>query len=250
MTPRFFGELGERAASIANDLRDHLPSAKIPKSVELAADAADRVRERLLPSETARRLFEASSELEPGAWHERTTIVGKTEAGTQHPHRFVAMRLPDSLQLFFLNPEHEVGRQSVIRPKVVNAMAAHVFSNRPGEVAIVRYRADDPMRMADRRAVDRLESQWKSTKDLIERRGLPPELAGRERDVVYRVAVTGGGGILQSRYVTERDLRDYAERGERAGFLDSKERSQRAILDRFLSMMKEGAFRKIDEDRL
>jgi hypothetical protein len=71
-----------------------------------------------------------------------------------------------------------------------------------------------------------------------------------ERDVVYRVAVTGGGGILQSRYVTERDLRDYAERGERAGFMDSKERSQRAILDRFLSKMKEGAFRKIDEDRL
>jgi hypothetical protein len=236
------GRIVERAASIFGDLRDHRKTQEAPHSFELSPRAVKQLRERLLPQKTAEELLAGTAHFKQGSWYEQTSIVGTREQRTQHPHRFSIMRLPESLEVLFLDPEHEVGVQSGIRPKVVNLMACHLFRNSPSEVAILRYRVDDGMRMKDGRSVDHLDAQWDAAKHMIDRHGIPPELVGRENAIIYRAVLFGQHGTLQSRYVNNNDLRRYAEHGDDVLFLSAKDRAQRTILERCLRHIREGSF--------
>lgn len=239
-------DMVRRVRGLASDVRDNFARDAAPVLERRGKHA--ELREALIPAEAREALVKAGRELPQGVWHSAVTLAGSSEKKTRHPHLFAVLPLGSAVEAYFVDPEHEVGRRNLLRPKVANIVALSLYEGRPDEIAILRYRTvrgNDAMQTMHPNivgGVDNLRGQLKIARDLIERDGIPQELIGIEEEITFRLVVRDDRALLQSRYASPQQMRAALE-GEFSGTLEVKRVAQQRILERMARLVASGAMR-------
>ncbi|TSC80924.1 MAG: hypothetical protein G01um101429_49 [Parcubacteria group bacterium Gr01-1014_29] len=187
-----------------------------------------------------------TQEFETDESYQTIILVGEKEKGTRHPHLFVAERDTDGIQLFFVDPEHAVGKQNILRPRIGNLMALRIYNDRSDpELAILRYRTK---KIEEKDiTVLKLQPQLEAARKLIHNEGVPKFLQGKEEEILFRIVIKQEKGLAQARYTNKKSLQSFLQGGKGSSLLEGKADSQQAIVNRFIQYMEEGRFGKVEQ---
>ncbi len=242
--------------NVIPDLRDNFESKEPPTLVvEKIKDPVEAVPlvERLLPKQIREGLVEEVSRLAPGQYRARVS-VGSQEEGTRHPHDFIVDKVGDRTKLYFIDPEHQMGkskkksslplpRKGDLRPKISTLIGIKLSqSGGIPELSIIRFRAaaiTDPHLL-------KMGPQFELAKQLLETGDLPELLRGKENEITFRVNVRPDTLLAQSRYASPSDVSGFLRGEKTATALEGKIYSSTIIMGHFLKHLKEGQFQVVD----
>ena len=240
--------------NIVPDLKDNLESGKPPievvEKLDTPADAAP-LAERFLPSEMRRQLESETADLELGEYRARVA-VGSAEDGTRHPHDYIIEKEASSLTLYFVDPEHQMGksknkspvhfpRKGDFRPKTSTLIGIKMTDgDEIPVISIIRYRA---AAITDSHLL-KMEPQLEMVKSLLETGEIPEVLAGKENEITFRLNMRKDGLLVQSRYASPEELELFLQGKPSAAVLEGKVHSSNVIMRHFLNHLESKRFQK------
>lgn len=220
---------------------------------------ADKLIEKIIPQHVQRKLIEGSTHFEIGAMYEHNEIVGRKSDGRVHPHEFMARKIDDNtLELFFVDPEHNIGKDSQFIPAVSNMMSARIYvDGRDPEFAILRHKtervvAEHPLKGL----VVKLSHQSRAAQQLLGRDGIPEYLNDFQDQILFRLVIKRERasdrrprfGLVQSIFSTPRELSQLLDENLKPnGALEHKLDVEQIIFERFAEYMQNGMFAKVDQ---
>lgn len=224
------------------DFLDNVQRQFEPEVVEQDSYANEKMLERLLPQEAREQLLALSENFERGQDYRAVILVGKKENGTLHPHLFVIQRTEKGIELFFVDPEHNVGKHNLLRPKIENLITMKVpqGSEAHSELAILRFRTNNIKDVT----LLKLQPQLEAARTLIDNDGVPQILQEYKNDITLRIVIKEGKTITQSRYTSKKELESFLAGKQGSFALEGKVQSQQAILKRFVEYLQEDKFKK------
>lgn len=228
--------------NIIPDLRDNFPRLSSLKNWEIAdsetdPDAAARVKDRFLSEPQYQRLRSTTDQLPAEGLYEHTWLVGDKTKGTYHPHVFLVDRSGAGSDLFFIDPEHNVGRQNLFRPKISNLMAIKLAdSYENSEISIIRFSAEGltPDQL-------KLQQQFQVVRQLGDQDSLQI-LEAVPDNVLFHGAIQAHSAKLSARYTNDRKAADFLNGGTGSRALRGKIKANEAIVNRFITYLEEGKF--------
>jgi hypothetical protein len=238
------------------DLRDNfrtdMPPPIATEALRNPLEAMPLV-ERLMPREERAALEAAARSLEPGEYRARIA-VGSVEKGTRHPHDFVLDREDGSTSLYFVDPEHQMGkstnrgfllRNGDLRPKMSNLVAVRLAADSViPDISVLRYRA---VALSDPHLL-KMGSQLEVAKLMLADTEIPEILREKENEITYRLNVRPDSMLIQSRYASTDDLHRFLQGGVSAKALEGKLHSYRVIMRHFLTHMAAGRFEPLNAE--
>jgi len=244
-----FGKIRQIRQSGIADVKDNIETAAPPRELELTFDGengAGPVLDRLCPEKLGEALRALTEELPQGITYRARTSAGRSESGTKHVHDFVIEKSESTTSLYFLDPEHYVGKQNLLRPSIANLMSMEL-SQQTGtlpKVAILRFRTQ-LLAASDRTAL-KMDEQLNIARGLVSNDALPEFLKNTPQEIVFRTVINEDKGIVQSRYVdNEWGLELFLKGASSAPSLEGRVVSQQAILQRFVRLLEEKKFEPI-----
>jgi len=241
------------------DVMDAMPADKAPMTVREAIPDGENLPliDRLFNRSEIRNgqaeLWASIEPLAPGTYGMRMS-VGSNAEGTAHPHFFVIDRDEESARLLFVDPEHYLNRtkrdmknlvrEGDIRPKVCNLMAIRIREgNAPPDIAVTRFRTNEIKNPSD----ISFETQLGVARELFQNQGIPPMLADKEREIIFRLVIEPSSDkpmLIQSRYVkSEDELKSFLREGSGTPFLEGKRRSFAGLMEEFSAHLKRDEFK-------
>ncbi len=238
---RFIG----RAKAIIDDVLENIER---PAGARFEAPGRfPAVEEKVLPPDIVKRLFDGAKHLPQDVFSLATVTAGSLEKGSMHPHVFAILPLGETVEAFFLDPEHEVGEQHWIRPNVVNCVALALHENRPSEAGILRYRAERIQKLVEQfypnspGGVDNIPLQLAFARECIERKGLRKEFE-ETNDIVFRLIMRDDSIAFQRTGADKKEFRALCEGTPLPRSLQYKLHAHRAVLERMATLLEKGAF--------
>jgi len=217
------------------DLMDNSAYHSEPREREVAleGDEGEKVRQRFeeefFPPDFAEKLTEAFPE--PGLYAHHD-VPGHKSEGTKHGHRFIVEVTDSASEVYFLDPEHIVGKRNFWRPQIVNMLAARFpkSTEEPASFAFLRSRTEG----VERSVLDSFIELESVAREMIGNRGESEELISAPENIVFRAALNKDSAEVQSRYVGEKGINSMFEGTRLPRFIEGKAFTQRAILGKFL----------------
>jgi len=230
--------------NVIPDISDNL-SSREPLFIEGVGEQGKKLLERMIPKEKREQLLVMIRDFEEHSSYQTTTLVGEKKKRTQHPHLFVIERGDNHIQLFFVDPEHNVGKQNTLRPRIGNLMSLKIYEgNSEPELAILRFRTPE---IEDKDiTLLKIQPQLEAARALIENEGVPQFLEDFREEILFRIVVRHDKSVLQARYTKEQGLKSFLEGGKGSSALEGKVDSQNAIIDRFVRFLEEKKFKKVE----
>lgn len=235
------------------DIKDNIPFAKPAPEARIECAPNQKIAEKVFSEHERRILSDMVRELPQGVEHEITIIVGSSERGTAHPHRFVLKNTGTAAEIFFLDPEDYVGVrpaqmkprislayvQDVLRPRIVNLLAARIPFDETALPTVVslRYRSELLAKQSD--DIDRLDFQLAVAKDALEHQGLPELLANVPQEIVTRIALEPGRAVVQDRHSKQEEVRAFVETGSGSPILEARLLASQQVFRRLVGAAKE-----------
>jgi len=239
------------------EVAENLEGLRAPIHTEHLLDA-DKILEALIPESVRKTLIEGSADFLHGEMYEHLEIVGRPEDGRVHPHEFLIRRVSDdALEIFFVDPEHTIGRDNLLVPAVNNLMTARIYADgRDPEVAVLRHKterlvAEHPLHGG----LEKINYQTQAAQKLLDRDGIPEYLESFQDQILFRLVVKREQkndrrpklGIVQSIFSTPQDLQRFFDNNLKPNdAIDHKMQVERIIFERFARYMREGRFVKAD----
>ncbi len=232
------------ANNVIPDLRDNFPRLSRLKSWEASDSesdptAASRVKQKFLSREQHDQFLSALEFAQEGELYEHTWLVGSKEAKTLHPHTFLAEKGTEGFNLFFIDPEHNVGNQNFFRPKISNLISMRVAEDySESEINIIRFNVDGipPEQL-------KLQQQFMAARELLEK-GEASLLAGHSENILFQAMLKPESAMIHARYTNERKAADFLAGGHGSRALRGKVKANEAILNRFVNYLQAGKFEK------
>ncbi len=240
---RFREQFAKITDNVIPDLRDNFPRLSKIRSWEITNKEADstsidQIREKFLSRSRYQELKAAAeSALESGQLYEHTWIVGSREKGTNHPHTFLGEKSEYGANLFFIDPEHNVGKQNVFRPKISNLVSIDLGDNyHNSRFAVIRFNIEGltPDQL-------KLQQQFVAAKELLDKDG-PTMLKGSQENILFQAIVENGKVVLRARYTNEKKAQNFLHGGEGSRALRGKIKANAIIVDRLISFLQAGKF--------
>lgn len=246
-------ETGRILTNYIPDLRDNIPHKEAPPLVERAVSSPEQITpllERLFTHEGENILAKLSSEMErfPEGTYRARIIVGTVEKASRHPHDFVLDVGSDAKSLYFVDPEHQTGRQKGkgilprdgdLRPKMTTLLGVRFSSdNAVPDISILRFRAAailDPHLL-------KMAPQLEMARRLLQTGAVPEEIRGRENEITFRLNIREDNMLAQSRYADKQDLSRLLSGEKSVPALEGKARSYGIIMNHFLEHFRAGKF--------
>ena len=155
---KFFSGLRHHADRLLPDylpaLEERKAALEVPALFEtrLTPSEAEIFLNTIVTREQCRRLADIIAEYPDGTHHFREE-AGSPEDGTRHPHDFIFIKEGDTAKLFFVDPEHSVGKNinrnvgklpriGDLRPRVNVLYATELVGETIKKVSLLRYRAE------------------------------------------------------------------------------------------------------------
>lgn len=222
------------------DQLDRFPSISAPEMTFVEGHASEMM-ERFMPELMRTKLIDLTNSFSDGLYRVRT-LVGEYDLGTSHPHDFVISINLDDIGLYFVDPEHTVGSRNALRPAISNLISLIIPKNidQPVSFASLRFRTDN----VDH-AVLKLKPQLEATQTLIEDRGMPAFLSAFSNDILFRLLVSAEQSLVQARYTTSYQLRQFLYGNSGSPALEGKVDSHQAVFNHFIEELEAGNFQKI-----
>lgn len=241
--------------SVVPDLRDNLRSEKTPsvavEKMQTPADALPLV-ERLLSTEVRGRFLTETAQFTPGEYRARIA-VGSAEEGTRHPHDYILHKEDGGLVLYFVDPEHQMGksknhspiplpRKGNLRPKICTLIGVRVAETEVvPNISMLRYRA---VAIADPQIL-KMGAQLEIAKQILATGGVPDILKEKENEITFRLNIRPDEILAQSRYANQEELDRFLRGEQSASAVEGKVHSFGVIMRHFLKHLSEGRFKGI-----
>lgn len=238
---RFRERMEKITDNIIPDLRDNFPALSNLKQWELSDSEADpsavsRVKERFISREQHQQFLSALADIKPGQFYEYTWLVGRKPDGTSHPHVFLAENTGDKFNLFFIDPEHNVGKQNMFRPKISNLIAMRIAADyESSEINIMRFNTEGltPDQL-------KLRQQFAAAKELLDEKHQPAMLENLQNNILFQASIGAHSAILRAKYGNSGKTSEFFGGGAGPRALRGKVRANYAIISRFISYLEEG----------
>lgn len=227
-------------SNIVPDILDNFAyNEELPIFENKNTENVDKVMYRLLTEDQRKRLLDFMDGLEDGRY-EYLSLVGEKDNGTLHPHLFVVEKRDGVVKLNFVDPEHNVGNQNLLRPKISNLMAINVPEGKDSvpELVILRF-ATEGLFPDDLK----LKNQSIAASQLIDREGIPEMLVDFPKNILFRLVVKKIGLTLQARYTNTKKATDFLAGGDGSRALRGKVRAEQYLVERFIKFLEEGHFK-------
>ncbi|MBI4067237.1 hypothetical protein HY407_02545 [Candidatus Gottesmanbacteria bacterium] len=170
--------------------------------------------ESIIPLDLRKRLLGEIRDWETGDARGKVFIVGESTSGSNHPHLSEVMKLDGGIRLLFVDPEDNVGRRNLVKPRV-NVLAAAVIHDDieyTTQFAYLRYRSEHLPK--DRT----LQAQYRIAEQLIDNGGIPPILVGQENNILFQLALLPQGSTISTRYALPFQLSRFLNRERGIGY--------------------------------
>lgn len=178
-------------------LRECSPAQDAPAIVEkeISGEYEERFVDSLIDPEVRERLAELVAPLEHGTYLSRD-IVGAPEKGTRHAHDFIAEKGDHGTQLFYIDPEHSMGknknnnplgipRRGDLRPKVNIMYAVQLREDGTIDtISMLRYRASAIP--PEQKRLHKNREQFEMARKMFKSGDLPGVLQGKEHEITFR----------------------------------------------------------------
>lgn len=181
-------------------LRERFEARKDPLDVErtLSVPEAEKFAQSLISSEVQKLIADFTADLAEGNYRTRE-VAGEPGDGTRHVHDFVIEKSAADTQLFYVDPEHSMGKNKNsnilgiprigdLRPRVNVLYAVRVL---PGdlipEIELLRYRAAAiPPESPE---LNKPGAQLEMAELLLESGELPSVVKKQEKQITFRLSL-------------------------------------------------------------
>lgn len=245
--------------SIIPDLRDNLPTSKIPASaVQESGPFANTLRlsEKVLPTTTREELISATESVSDGRYRARFK-AGSIEKGTLHIHDYILDKVGKERIFSFVDAEHMVGtsknpgvlpRTGEFRPRIANLLSIRLTEDPAHmEFTSLRFRTNA---LGENRQLFKSKHLLKELETMVASHSLPPMLAGHENEIIYYLSLRPEMARVQARYSNATDLQAYLQGETRSEMLKGRITTQRAVVDKILRYIQAEKFVPITESTI
>ncbi len=239
----FREKLEKLTDNIIPDLRDNFPNLSKIKSWEVndtepASPSVDKMREKFLSRGQHQELVSLSkSVFESGKLYEYTWLVGQKSQKTLHPHTFLGEKSEKGANLFFLDPEHNVGNHNFFRPKISNLISMHLGENyEDSQINIIRFNIQG---LAPEQL--KLQRQFLAAKELLNQEK-PTMIKDLPENILFQAVVKDHQALLSARYTNEQKAQDFLRGGHGSRALRGKIKANTIIINRLINFLRAGKF--------
>ncbi len=250
-----FNKLKRRVEqNILPDLRDNFAEDYSPTTVmqQLATpEESLAMGDRLFAPETREALLTEAERLADGEY-KATIMAGSKKEATLHPHDFYLQKEDDRIQVYFIDPEHAMGkhkrqkdspliRKGDIRPTTVALLAAELAPDAVPRLSMLWYRSQAVEHVTDLK----MRAQYETAKELLRNNTeLPDLLKGKGNEITFQFTTRPEVLVAQARYTSLPELKYFTQGNvDVNGALEGKVSASNIIMRRALGLLRDGAFK-------
>lgn len=242
--------------NIIPDIRDNFEANNIPKHAEkelLSLEERAALEKKLFTFKGIDILDKASEKmlkLEAGKYICRT-VVGAVNQGTRHPHDFIIESNEKNVTYYFIDPEHNMGKQKRksilprpgdIRPHVSTLVSLCIPKNGDeAEVSMLRFRTG----FIEDKSLLKMSTQSDIARQIANTGSLPEMLQENKKEITFYLKLDKNKAEIVSRYVSEEDLLKALDGEKSSRPIEGKITSFQHIINRGLTLLEGGAFEKV-----
>jgi hypothetical protein len=155
-----------------------------------------------------------------------------------HPHTFLAEKSEAGINLFFIDPEHNVGTQNFLRPKISNLIGINLRdSYENSQFSVIRFNVNGltPDQL-------KLQQQFTAARELLTA-GQPAMLNDLPQNILFQAGAEKGKAYLHARYTNENKAQKFLKGGDGSRALRGKIKANTVIINRLIGFLAEGNFK-------
>lgn len=228
----------QRVGMMLDDIRDNQVYERPVYAATCEGPEAAVFTTRLLPVEAQQAIRRIGQHYPDGTMSRRIDHVGKEK--TYHPHYyFIDRTKPGTTRMYFVDPEHKVAANSIVRPSIVNLVGIEVPDDETvsPQVAILRYQVpkydpkDKPKGLGHNDLKDVIE-------EVLDNGGALPELltGDAEHGVLFMLAGNNEVSRAQGRYSTKKQLNSFVKGGTGSSALEGKVHVNEDVLNKLIRL--------------
>jgi hypothetical protein len=223
-----------------DDIRDNADYKFAPFAIEHDGSDVAKLTERLLPQEAISAIRRIGQHYEDGKVYRIIDHVGEKENGTFHPHYyFIDRTVPGKTRMYFVDPEHKVAKNNLLRPSIANLVGIEVSDDETeaAHVAVLRYKIPEYQQKLSDDGLDSNSLRLVMEEVLNNGGNLPKKLkADFENKVLFMIASFGDHSRVQARYSSKEQIDNFAKGGRGSSALEGKVQMQQHIINKLIRL--------------